>query len=49
MKESDTKLNRSLKFFDIYLISLGYIIGAGIFILIGSTTKYAGKYVWISF
>lgn len=45
----ETKLNRSLNFIDIYLIALGYIIGAGIFILIGSTTKYAGKFVWISF
>ena len=49
MTNEKTQLNRSLNFFDIYLIALGYIIGAGIFILIGSTTKYAGKYVWMSF
>lgn len=45
----DTKLARKLGFFDIYLFSLGYIIGAGLFILINKTVKYAKNYTWLAF
>lgn len=45
----DTKLARKLEFFDIYLFSLGYIIGAGLFILINKTVKYSKEYTWLAF
>ena len=44
-----TELRKSLSFMDIYLFSIGYIIGAGIFILIGKIGKTAKGYSWISF
>ena len=45
----DTKLARNLNFTDIYLISLGHIIGAGIFILISKSAKYSKNYTWLAF
>lgn len=45
----DAKLARKLGFFDIYLFSLGYIIGAGLFILINKTVKYSKEYTWLAF
>ena len=44
-----TGLAKKLGFWDIYLMSLGQIIGAGIFILIGKSAKYAKNYTWLSF
>lgn len=46
---NEIQLARKLNFVDIYLVSLGYIIGAGIFILIGKTAKYAKNYTWLAF
>ena len=37
-------LKESLGFIDVFFISLGYIVGAGIYSLIYLTTQYAGKY-----
>ena len=42
-------LKESLGFIDVFFISLGYIIGAGIYSLIYLTTRYSGKYTWLSF
>ena len=44
-----TQLEKSLGFWDIYLMSLGQIIGAGIFILIGKSAKYASGYTFMAF
>ena len=44
-----TKLSKVLSFTDIYLLSIGYIIGAGIFVLIGHVSKYAKSLSWLSF
>lgn len=44
-----TQLAKHLDFWDIYLMSLGQIIGAGIFILIGKTAKYANSQTWLAF
>ena len=44
-----TKLSKELSFFDIYLFSVGYIIGAGIFVLIGQVSKYSKSLTWIPF
>ena len=38
-----------LNFVDVYFISLGFIIGAGIYSLLNIVTKYAGKFSWLSF
>tara|TARA_B110001452_G_scaffold267618_1_gene278512 strand:+ start:54 stop:1307 length:1254 start_codon:yes stop_codon:yes gene_type:complete len=47
--EKSTQLAKTLNFTDIYFMSLGYIIGAGIFVLIGKSAKYAKNHTWISF
>ena len=47
--KDNINLKESLGFIDVFFISLGYIIGAGIYSLIYLTTKYAGKYTWMSF
>ena len=47
--KDNINLKESLGFVDVFFISLGYIVGAGIYSLIYLTTKYAGKYTWISF
>ena len=44
-----TKLSKELSFFDIYLFSVGYIIGAGIFVLIGKVSKYSKGLTWVPF
>jgi len=44
-----TKLSKELSFFDIYLFSVGYIIGAGIFVLIGQVSKYSKSFTWLPF
>ena len=46
---SDSKLSKKLNALDLFLLALGYIIGAGIFILINKTSKYAKNNTWISF
>ncbi len=38
-----------LNFVDVYFISLGFMIGAGIYSLLNIVTKYSGKYAWLSF
>ncbi len=43
------ELARHLNFWDIYLMSLGQIIGAGIFILIGKAAKHANNQTWLAF
>lgn len=42
-------LKKSLKLYDIFFISLGYIIGAGIYSLLYLITKNGGHYTWVSF
>ena len=42
-------LSKVLTFTDIYLLSIGYIIGAGIFVLIGDVSKYAKSLSWLTF
>jgi basic amino acid/polyamine antiporter, APA family len=44
-----TKLSKELSFIDIYLFSVGYIIGAGIFVLIGQVSKYSKNLTWLPF
>tara|TARA_B100001758_G_C18416506_1_gene620298 strand:+ start:5374 stop:6588 length:1215 start_codon:yes stop_codon:yes gene_type:complete len=44
-----SKLSKELSFIDIYLFSIGYIIGAGIFVLIGKVSKYSKSLSWLSF
>ena len=44
-----SNLSKVLSFMDIYLLSVGYIIGAGIFVLIGDVSKYAKSLSWLSF
>ena len=44
-----TKLSKELSFIDIYLLSIGYIIGAGIFVIIGKVGKYSKSLTWMPF
>ena len=41
-------LSKELGFLDISLATAGYIIGAGIYAIIGIASKYGKKYTWIS-
>ena len=45
----DSKLAKKLGLIDIFLWSLSYIIGSGIFILISTTSKYVKNYSWVAF
>ena len=45
----ESKMKKVLTFFDIFLIGLGYIIGAGMYSLIYLTTKYGREFTWLSF
>jgi APA family basic amino acid/polyamine antiporter len=40
--------NKQLNFTDLILSNIGYIVGAGIFILLGKTIKISGNYAWLS-
>ena len=42
------KLNRTLNLVDITLATSGYIIGAGIYAILGIATKYGKQYTWIA-
>jgi amino acid transporter len=44
-----TKLKSVLKFHDVFFVSLGYIVGAGIYSLLHITTKYSGKSTWLAY
>lgn len=46
---SDSKLAKKLNALDLFLLCMGYIVGAGIFILVNKTSKYAKNNTWISF
>ena len=41
-------LKKELNYYDIVLATIGYIIGAGIYSIIGVTAKYAKEFTWIS-
>lgn len=45
----NNKLKESLDFVDVFFISLGSIVGAGVYSLIYLVTAYGGKYTWLSF
>ena len=43
-----TKLKKVLGFTDIMLATIGYIVGAGIYAIIGITSKYSKDFTWMS-
>lgn len=44
----DSTYKKTLQFTDLILANIGYIIGAGIFVLIGKTINIAGNLAWVS-
>ena len=44
-----TELERSLSFWEITLMSIGIILGAGIYVLIGEASGLSGNGIWLSF
>ena len=44
----ETKLAKELTYFDVTLSTTGFIIGAGIFAIIGINAKYGKNFSWIS-
>lgn len=48
MNTVEAEFTRVLNYNDLVLSNLGYIIGAGIFVLIGKTLNIAGSSAWIS-
>ena len=45
----ETKLKNVLNFYDVFFISIGHIVGAGIYTLLYLTTKQGGNFTWLSF
>lgn len=43
------KLKQALGFFDIYMMAMGNIMGAGIFVLLSETIKHSKKFTWLAF
>jgi len=48
-KTEPIKLNRCLSLFEIVIYGVGLILGAGIYVLIGSAAGIAGNMLWLSF
>ena len=47
-KHQTGEYKKVLNLYDLILSNIGYIIGAGIFVLIGKTINIAGNTAWIS-
>ena len=45
----ETKLKNVLNFYDLFFISIGHIVGAGIYTLLYLTTQQGGNFTWLSF
>jgi amino acid transporter len=43
-----TKYLRKLTYIDLLFVGIGSVVGAGIFAVIGKTSKYSGQYTWLS-
>ena len=43
------ELKRELGLFQVTMAGIGYILGAGIYVLIGIASGYAGNAIWLSF
>ncbi|MDP2907462.1 MAG: amino acid permease [Nanoarchaeota archaeon] len=48
-QENVTELNRTLGFWSLFFCSIGVILGAGIYVLIGKAAGLGGNAVWLSF
>ncbi len=48
-KRESLTLRRDLNLFDATIAGIGIIVGAGIYVLIGAASGYAGNGVWLSF
>jgi basic amino acid/polyamine antiporter, APA family len=49
VKEKKFGLNKDLRLFEATMTGVGFIVGAGIYVLIGATVGYAGSAIWLSF
>ncbi len=49
IKPPEFKLKRSLRLFEVTMAGVGFIIGAGIYVLIGDVAGLSGSAIWISF
>ena len=45
---TDNKLNKTLTFFDVFVVNISYIVGAGIFAAIGLSSKYGKQFTWLA-
>ena len=43
-----TKLKKELGFIDITLATIGFIVGAGIYAIIGIASKFGKNFTWLS-
>lgn len=43
------ELKQALGFFDIYMMAMGNVMGAGIFVLLSETIKHSKKFTWLAF
>ena len=49
IKPREFNLKRSLRLFEVTMAGVGFILGAGIYVLIGAVASLSGTAIWISF
>tara|TARA_S200000501_G_C20839670_1_gene750999 strand:- start:31 stop:1263 length:1233 start_codon:yes stop_codon:yes gene_type:complete len=45
---TDETYKKTLNFYDVVLATIGYIVGAGIFAVIGTASKYGKQFTWLA-
>ncbi len=45
---TDQKYDKTLTYIDVLFTTIGYIVGAGIFAVIGTATKYGKQFTWLA-
>jgi basic amino acid/polyamine antiporter, APA family len=49
LKKREFHLKKSLRLFETTMVGVGFIVGAGIYVLIGAIAGYSGSAIWLSF
>lgn len=49
LKDKEFNLEKRLRLFEATMAGVGFILGAGIYVLIGAVANYSGSAIWLSF
>ena len=49
LKDKEFSLEKRLRLFEATMAGVGFILGAGIYVLIGAVANYSGSAIWLSF